>query len=411
MKQSSKRSIYRPVPVFLLVVSLVFISCAVFAQSNRLEGKWRGEFTIRDNIKVPFNFEINDSGLVTLINGQERFESGKLSLKKDSVFIPLDQFDNELAMRLSGKKMTGVLRKQDKTSTIASVLAEKGRSDRFVKPVAATKDISGRYALEFVFDSGKKESSVAVFEQKGNTLTGTFLKPSGDARFLEGVVSGNRFFLSSFIGSSPGYYEGTVTDDGRISGFQAGTKIKHRFAGQLDSSARLNDAFEKLSDNGSSKISLQLPDMDGKLISLTDEKFKNKVVIIAITGTWCPNCVDEAAFLSPWYKENRQRGVEIITVHFERQSDTAYTKKVMSRFRKRFDIDYDQVFGGPPVKDTVLKALPGLTSFHSFPTTIFVDRQGKISKIHSGYTGPATGKFYDEFVKEFNGEIDRLLTY
>lgn len=395
-----------------LFISLLLIAfCQASGQKNSaLTGKWRGEFTIRDNIKAPFNFEISEEGSVTLINGEERFEAGQISVEGDSVFLPLDQFDNELALHFAGGKLKGALRRQDHAGTPIPLTAEKGNLQRFKAQKPPAQNISGRYEIVFKYQSGKAEKALAIFEQDGSRLTGTFLKPSGDTRFLEGIVDGRRFYLSSFIGSSPGYYEGKIGPRGEIEGFQAGTKIRHSFTGRFNPKAELRDPFSVANTaKGDSTIRFSLPDIEGRTVSLTDEKYKNKVVILAITGTWCPNCIDEAAFLSPWYKKNRDRGVEIITIHFERQADTAFTRKVMSRFRKRFDIEYDQVFGGLAHADSVSAALKGLESFSSFPTTIFIDKKGNVSKIHSGYTGPATGKFYEDFVDEFNAEVDRLL--
>jgi thiol-disulfide isomerase/thioredoxin len=288
--------------------------------------------------------------------------------------------------------------------------ATKGTT-RFDNKNAPAKDISGRYDVEFDLGHGKKQKSVAIFKQDDAKLTGTFLKPSGDARYLEGIVSGNRFFLSSFIGSTPGYYEGSVDPNGKISGFQAGTKIKYPFAGKYDPTAQLQDPFT-LSQlkAGRTSLDFSLPDMSGNKISPRDKSFQNKALIIAITGTWCPNCIDEAAFLAPWYKDNKNRGVEIITIHYERQTDTAFAHKVMRRFRNRFNIDYTQLFGGYASGDSVLATLPSLATFKAFPTTIFIGKDGKVSKIHTGFSGPATGKFYDDFVKEFNEEVDRLLS-
>ena len=406
------KKISAPYIFFAAAVAGMLLSAIQSCAQNQasLAGYWRGEFTIRENIKAPFNFEIKADSSVVLINGEERFETGRFWAKRDSVFIPLDQFDNELAFRVTNKGMSGVLRKQDHTGVSTPVTAEKSR-ERFRKTGEPALNMSGTYEVQFQFESGKKEKAVAVFTQEGNKLAGTFLKPSGDTRFLEGIVVGNRFYLSSFIGSSPGYYEGAVTREGKISGFQAGTKIKHLFSGKSNSSATLNDPYSVTSvSKGDSTITFNLPDVNGKMVSLQDEKYRNKVVIIAITGTWCPNCVDEAAFLSPWYNKNKERGVEIITIHFERQADTAFTRKVMNRFRNRFKIEYDQVFGGLSNADSVPKVIKGLDSFRSFPTTIFIDKKGKVSKIHAGYTGPATGKFYDEFVEEFNKEVDRLLS-
>lgn len=405
------RLIFKSAPIVTLLSSLL-ISPVTHAQfsENEFYGKWRGEFEIREGVNVPFNFDIKENGTVFLLNADERFETGKISIKKDSLFISLDQFDNELAFKIINHSLKGELRKQDHTGTPIPVFAYKGKKFRF-KPQSnvSPKNIGGKYDVVFQFESGKNERCIAIFKQQGNKLTGTFLKPSGDARFLEGIVDGDTFYLSSFIGSSPGYYTGSVTD-GKISGVQIGTKIRNTFSGTYNENAVIDDPFNVSHlKEGYSTIDFSFPDVNGKLISPNDEKYKNKVLIIAITGTWCPNCIDEAAFLSPWYKKNRNRGVEIITIHYERQSDTAFVHKVMTRFRNRFDIEYDQVFGGIANNDSVSKSLPALASFQAFPTTIIIGKKGNVSKIHSGYSGPATGKYYDDFVAEFNDEVLKLL--
>jgi thiol-disulfide isomerase/thioredoxin len=394
-----------------LLLFTLFISVGTYSQrtANEFTGKWRGEFIIQQKIVVPFNFEVAPNGMVYLINADERFETAKIIIKNDSLFVPMDQFDNELAFRIGNNKLTGELRKQDHTGTPLAVTAEKGKEYRFDDKKIKADNISGTYDVTFNFESGKREKSVAVFKQNGNQLTGTFLKQSGDARYLQGIVEGNKFQLSSFIGSTPGYYRGTVNADGTITGEQLGSKIHHRFSGKKDSTAALPEDGKKLQTSGRKKFtSFTFPDIEGNPVSSSDEKFRNKVLIIPITGTWCPNCVDEALFLGPWYKENKSRGVEIITIHYERQTDTAYARKVMRRFRDRFNIEYDQVFGGYANSDSVRTSL-SFPEFKAFPTTILIDKKGNVARVHSGYSGPATGKFYNEFLKEFNEEIDQLL--
>lgn len=400
--------------IFLFAVQFLLFAGTINAQqsSKQLAGKWRGEFTIRDGIIAPFNFEIKENGKVFLLNGDESFETGTASIINDSLYIPLDQFDNELAFQIKYNTLSGELRRQDHKGTPVPVVAEKGKTYRFAeKNIPPSKNFTGKYEVIFTLQGGKEEKAVGILKQEGNKLTGTFLKLSGDTRFLQGIVEGNNFYLSSFIGSSPGYYGGTFTSDGKIKGEQVGTRIRHRFSGVLNENASLPDPFHISGmKEGYSSLEFSFPDINGNIISLKDAKFKNKVVILAITGTWCPNCIDEAAFLAPWYIQNKERGVEVISIHYERQTDTAFVSKVMRRFRQRFGIQYDQVFGGLPNNDSVSKSLPGLKGFKSFPTTIFINKKGNVDKIHSGFTGPATGKYYDEFVREFNEEIDRLLT-
>ena len=160
---------------------------------------------------------------------------------------------------------------------------------------------------------------------------------------------------------------------------------------------------------GYTSFDLSLPDADGRQVSLKDDRFKNKVVIVTIGGTWCPNCMDEATFVAPWYQKNKSRGVEIVGVQFERKTDTAYVRAAMENFKKRFGITYTEVFGGLADKQAVAASFPALNTFLSFPTILFIDKQGHVDKIYTGFTGPATGDYYAQFIREFNGEVDKLL--
>lgn len=389
------------------LTAVLLISGSLSAQN--IAGKWRGEFTIQDSIKVPFNFEINKDNNVILINGEERLPAGKAFIHGDSLFIPLDQFDNILAFKIIKDALSGVLRKQDGKQDLARLTAVKGLSYRFketnIKPL---RNYSGKYEVVFKQANGKEDKAVGLFEQKGKKLVATFMKSSGDTRYQEGIVQGDKFFLSSFIGSTPGYYYGRFLSPGDFEGEQVATKSRSGMKGKLNPDAVLPDAYS-LATTSDSMFSFSLPDANGNMISLSDERFKNKPVIVALTGTWCPNCMDEARFLSPWYLKNRGRGIEVVAVHFEMQNDSAFARKVMTRYKQQFNIDYTQVFGGTTAKEDVQKALPGLQTFRAFPTTIFIDRKGKAVKVHSGFSGPATGKYYEDFIREFNQEVDILL--
>jgi hypothetical protein len=55
------------------------------------------------------------------------------------------------------------------------------------------------------------------------------------------------------------------------------------------------------------------------------------------------------------------------------------------------------------------KTLPQLESIVNFPTTIFVGKDGRIVKIHTGFSGPGTGPHYEEQKKEFYDTVNGLL--
>jgi thiol-disulfide isomerase/thioredoxin len=377
-------------------------------------GHWRGVFQVREGVTVPFNFDIVRSAGVQkafFINGSERFEAGRVTQTADSLFIAIDAFDNELAFKIGDSELKGVLRKQDKTGNSLPLVAERGKNYRFAEghlPSGGT--LSGTYDIRLQSGNGQEEKAVGLFTQKGNHLYATFLRISGDSRFLEGTVDGNEFYLSGFIGSVPSYYKGTFTPDGHLKGEIIGVRSSQPFSGTTNEEAALPDAYGlTFLKNGYTTLDFSFPDVNGHKVSLADKKFDNKVVIIAITGTWCPNCIDEASFLAPWYINNRKRGVEIVALHYERKTDTAFVRKVLTRFRDRFGIRYDQLFVGTADKASVAASLPALNTFLAFPTMIILDKSRKVVQIHTGYSGPATGKYYEAFIKEFNAEMDSLL--
>ena len=378
-------------------------------------GSWRGLFELRPGVEVPFNFDIradkNGQLKAFFRNGDESFEGGPVRQTADSLFISLDQFDNALAFQIGEGPLTGVFYKQDRTGTPLPVRIEPGSTTRFAdKGEAPAGNLSGTYDVTFTSADGKVEKVVGVFQQRGSKLAGTFLRVTGDSRYLEGIVEGNDFYLSSFYGSGPAYYKGHFTADGQITGENIGARGSVAFQGVKNDSAALPDAY-KLTylKPGYTSFDFSLPDIDGNSISLKDKKFQNKVVIVTIGGTWCPNCVDETSFLAPWYAENRNRGVEVVSIQYERKTDTAFVRKVLTRMRDRYAIQYTQVFGGIADKQVVASSLPALNTFLAFPTTIFIDKQGRVARIHTGYSGPATGIYYQKFLQEFNGEIDALL--
>jgi thiol-disulfide isomerase/thioredoxin len=133
------------------------------------------------------------------------------------------------------------------------------------------------------------------------------------------------------------------------------------------------------------------------------------VVILQLFGTWCPNCMDETRFLIPWYNQNAGRGVEIIGLAFERKDDFNYASTRVKRMDSKMNVPYDLVIAGTNDKEKAALKLPMLNKIASFPTTIFIGRDGKVKKIHTGFSGPGTGKYYKEYIKEFNETVNSLL--
>ena len=117
-------------------------------------------------------------------------------------------------------------------------------------------------------------------------------------------------------------------------------------------------------------------DIDGNKVSINDVRFRNKVVIIQIMGSWCPNCLDETKFLSDYYDKNGSRGVEIVSLAYEYSTDFQRSQKSVRKFQQLFNVKYPMLITGVAVGDSLRteKTLPQLTPIKAFPTTIFLGK-------------------------------------
>jgi thiol-disulfide isomerase/thioredoxin len=270
---------------------------------------------------------------------------------------------------------------------------------------------TGKYSVTFT-NASDTTPAIGIFSNKnGNIVEGTFLTPTGDYRFLEGNIIDGKLFLSTFDGNYAYLFTAEKTSDSTLIGnYWSGLSWHQTWTATLNRDASLPDA-DKMTylKDGYEKIDFSFPDINGNLISPTDEKYKDKVLIIQLFGTWCPNCMDETRFLAPWYEENKDRGVEIIAIAYENKPEFDYASKRVEKVIDKMDVGYDFVLAGSRDKQEASKTLPMLNRVVAFPTTIFIGKDGKVKKIHTGFNGPSTGVYYEQFMQRFNETINELL--
>ena len=200
-------------------------------------------------------------------------------------------------------------------------------------------------------------------------------------------------------------------EDGVLKGdYWSGKTLHQTFTGVRDENAKLPDA-SKLTflKDGYDKIVFSFPDLNGNQVTLNDPKYQNKVVILQLFGTWCPNCMDETKFLTKWFDKNKNREVEIIGLAYENKADFEYAKTRVQKMKNKWSIGYDFVIAGTSKSGNASKSLPMLNHVMSFPTSIIIDKKGIVRSIHTGFSGPATDDYYLHFVEEFNTLMDELL--
>ncbi len=387
---------------------------------------WKASIHRPDGIDIVFNFmflpssqqkvstQLNKKETMYIMNGDERIRVDSVSFRNDSVFIKMPVFESSLKAKVENGKWEGVwIKGTSGQEQVLPFTAEKDKK-RFNDDANAKTNISGRWAVTFASDKSKAEASIAQFHQTGNKITGTFLTPTGDYRYQEGIVTRNKLKLSGFDGGHAFLFTADIINNKTIINgmFYAGAISKDAWTALKNPKAKVHtDVSAMYLKPGEEKLNFHFPDLTGKEVSINDERFKNKVVIVQILGSWCPNCMDETNFLSDYYNKNKQRGIEAIALAYEYSTDFNRSVKSASKFQKRFNVQYPILITGVTVSDTLRteKTLPQVTPIKVFPTTIIIDKKGQVRKFDTGFFGPGTGSHYVDFKKEFYETIDALL--
>jgi peroxiredoxin len=421
----SKKNLWGLMKGALLVISVSLITSGLLGWTDKKpllkNGVWKAELQRTDGRHIVFNFETKDSAgkkVLYVINGEERLLVDSIAVLNDSVLIHMPFFDSHFRARLDeGGNLEGVWIKRsgDKQQSMP-FKARYNQKQRFASAAKPKYTISGRWAVQFTGSNGKTRAAVGEFEQRGGRLTGTFLTTSGDYRYLEGVVAGDSLKLSAFDGSHAFLFTAKVANDSTLlfGRFYSGATGDEQWVARKDEKVSLPDGYDESHMRpGESKLKqFRFRSIDGKEVSLADDTYKNKVVVLQLMGSWCPNCMDETRFLSTYYNSNKDRGVEVVGLAYERTTDYETSKTSLQRFQRRFNVQYPLLVTGVTVSDPfrVEKTLPQLDRIAAFPTTIFIDKKGVVRKIHSGFNGPGTGVHYEQFQKEFNETIETLLS-
>ena len=379
-------------------------------------GSWRMKMNLNGKV-LPFNFVLNYANTnwsLIVKNGDELIEVEDILARNDSLIINLPIFESSFYLAIKD------------SSTLAGVWVNYYKSDDYRIPVEAKfnelyrfkPDISQenqlipqRYKVTFhESDSSSTYPAIGMFSQKGSKVSGTFATETGDYRHLEGNIIGDSLFLSTFDGSHAFLFEAKIIGDSLDGIFLSGTHYKAAWQ------AKANEVFELRNPDsltfikpGYDGLDFSFPDIEGNTVSIKDKQFKNKVLIVQIMGSWCPNCLDETHFLSELYKKHSKEGLEVIALAFERTRTKEKAFANLKALKRRTEANYTILLGGATRNESAEDALPMLNHVMSYPTAIFIDRKGKIRKIHTGFYGPGTRDYYTTFTTETESFVKNLI--
>jgi thiol-disulfide isomerase/thioredoxin len=405
--------------VLVLIGSLALSFLSAIGQKE-LAANYRAYVVRPDSNTVVFNMQVSKEKTGTyfyIINSDEKIRVGPVSLTNDSVNFAMPVFESSFKTKRNvDGSFQGVWNKGT-TGEFQNwpFYAYPNQLYRFTRSQGSAKyNISGKWDVTITRPNGTPRKALAEFEQSGDKLTGSFLTPSGDYRFLEGIVTGDSLKLSTFDGSHAYTFYAKIASAQKITGgiYLAGYSGKETWSAVKDNNVKepVQEQPTKLKP-GESKLNFSFNDLEGKPVSINDERFKNKVVVVQLMGSWCPNCMDETKFLSDFYNKYRSKGVEIVSLAYEYSTDIERSRKSLSKFQKLFNVQYPMLITGITSTDEqkTEKTLPQLTTIQTFPTSIFLDRKGNVREVHSVFYGPGTKQYFEEYKKIFTSIVEGLL--
>lgn len=402
----------------VLLISFIALSCG--KKPELFKGKWRGVIIIQtkdSKNEVPFSFSVSSNQGkydITIINAEEKIEIKEVVISNDSVLIKMPVFQDEIRAKiLSPDSLAGEYVHFGSRSNYNMPFYAKGniRSRFFTAEEKPQYNITGKW--EATVQPGEKDEYkiIGIFEQQGTNIKGTFLSTSGDFRFLEGNVSANKVFMSCVDGSHTLLFKADIKDSTTIeNGILVGSpNWKEKWVAVKNPNAELPDPESEVTVRPEyHTIDLKFQDLNNHPISLEDERYKGKVVILQVMGSWCPNCMDETRLFAQLYNNYKNLGLEIIGLCFE-SKDFLQSKQRIEKFRNDLQAKYEFLYAGEVGKKNVLTILPFLTDFKGYPTTIYLDKNHSVRKVYTGFSGPGTGKYYDKLKSEIINFIEKLL--
>jgi thiol-disulfide isomerase/thioredoxin len=394
--------------LLLALAALYFVRSRYYGPRTVIEPQLRLSLTSNAEISVPFT--LYDSFHFSIKNCEEEIHIKEISYSNDSVFFKLPVFGTEFKGELSTTMFEGEWHNYLKSETY-TIPCRINLEKEFIRKHKESVDFSGTYRVEFKDAEGQITPAIAHFALTDNEVCGTFQTETGDYRYLSGRVSGKSMELSTFDGSHAFYFIAAMNEDETLDGvFRSGTHWVESWTAEKDLNYALSD-MKKLTylKEGFDKLAFSKPDIHGDTVTLEDSMFQNKVVIVQVLATWCPNCMDESRFLAKMYEKYHSKGLEIIGLDFEKDTSFGYYQKRVKRFSQDLNIEYPILLGGPSNKHEAQKSLPMLNKILSYPTAIFLDRNGEIVEIHTGFAGPGTGKAYKVYIEETESLIQTLL--
>ena len=394
-----------------LLAALLAAAPAATAQSAATapSGMWDASVTV-NGLEIPFRIEFSGSGADvrgSFFNGDEKVPSTSGRFEQGSLVLSFDYYGSKLEAKWKDGALEGTYGRGGRPYPFRAT-----RSSARRLPSDGVPSIGGLWEVGVKSPKGESAWHLIV-RQSGAEVSAAILRVDGDTGTLTGTYRDGKFILSHFSGARPSLLELTPQPDGSLQVVQNG---RNQMTALRPAEARakgLPEPDDPSRHTGvkdpSERFHFSFPDLEGHVVADSDARFRNKVVIVAISGSWCPNCHDEAPFLTELYRRYHSQGLEIVSLSFE-EADQLEEPRRLRAFVQRYGIEYSvlaKLVAGEP--GDLNAKVPQAVNLTAWPTTFYLGRDGRVRSVHAGFPGRASGEFHRQMTEEVTALVERLL--
>lgn len=383
------------------------IATLLLAATAALAGPWRGALDLAGGT-LKFGIELEGSGPSLrgrLCNGSACDAFSAVAQRGDSVVLELADYAASITAVRRGDSLVGVYRNVGSRGPRSIPFrAARGRWPRSDAPAWLT----GRWDAQFEGGFGTSPR-VLLFGAGPGGLEGTIIGNSGDYSHFAGEATRDSVTLHRFDGSFVYLLTGRLEGDTLRGTFHAGLRGQTPFTAVRSTGQPHLRPPTEVTKADSAPFAFAFPDLDGRVLRSDDPRFRGKVLLVDIFGTWCPTCHEAAPVLTELYRTRRARGLEMVGLAYEVSGDPAVDGALVRRYGEKFGIPFPLLLAGTNDVEAAAATQPQLEGFTAFPTTLFIGRDGRVRKVHAGFYGPATGAQHTALVQEFARTVDALL--
>jgi thiol-disulfide isomerase/thioredoxin len=410
MSERQRKSMKTRTNCYLLAAALFALTPAAWAQS--VAGLWDANINF-NGADIPFKLELAGDGANVkgwFFNGDDREISNSGKLENGSLVLNFDSYLAKLTVTVKNGVLDGeygpILKKNYPVHATRAVAAKP-------QTKVDAPSIAGQWDLLGVASSKGEKAWHLILRQSGAEISGAILRVDGDTGTLTGSYKDGKFVLSHFSGSRPALLILKPASDGTLDvslsalhGFNEMKAVRPEEARAKGLPEPTDPDKHTTVRNPNEPFPFSFPDLNGHVVSNTDARFHGKVVLINVTGSWCPNCHDEAPFLAGLYDKYHDQGLEVVALSFE-EADQLKDPTRLRAFIKEYGIKYTVLLGGET--ESAKEKLTQAVNWDAWPTTFFVGRDGRVRSAHAGFPSPGSGELYRQTKEHFVAQVEKLL--